>query len=79
MSRAVRAAGGEGRRAERRQIAAGRGGERHEVRPAEFFPPLLEAEWFGPRGDALQRSAHRGGREELSHRGERCGAPLLFF
>lgn len=27
-----------------------------------------------PTGDALQRSAHRGG-EEPSHRGEGCAAP----
>lgn len=50
MSRAVRVAGGGGRWAVGRQLAAGRRGERREERPADFLPPPLEAEWFDPRG-----------------------------
>lgn len=55
-------------------MAARRGAERRgrerEERPVDFHPPPLQAEWFGPRGDALQRSAQRGGRDEPSHLGE---------
>lgn len=50
MSRVVRAAGGGGRWAVGRQLAAGWRRERREERPADFLPPPLEAEWFGPRG-----------------------------
>lgn len=50
VSRVVRAAGGGGRWAVGQQLAAGWRRERREERPADFLPPPLEAEWFGPRG-----------------------------
>lgn len=52
-----------------RRGAERRGHEREE-RPANFHPPSPRGRVVRPTGDALQRSAHRGGRDEPSHLGE---------